>query len=598
MTFNFVNGISNVVIKAYSKTILRFEFCRFCYRNQSALRDFCSLSTRCRENHSLIRCTSYLLLTMRNRTKSINNSDKPLYYDKEHFANYNLKISLKTDREKIISEYNNYLCGLSTTNNFSEINWEDLKEKTLALDRCMMVNKKNVETIIMKNILSLGSLHFGRSYLLYLKNQNQNVNIVTSSVYLRLCYNYWSQHNVDDVDIIKSICDEIMSKLPLLDSKVAESLILGLCLIDRWKDSFGVIESLKEYYKVSSLSYSAVIKAAFSNRDFQIGWQLLEENMLLGISPEEFVYDSWLDTYEDKNVAINRLLCFFSKYDEKLSTTFAEKLLMNVKKIQHSSSNFEPSLTVVTYKGKCTNCKNNLRTEVLSVSEFNRLRTSFLDPVIIGKNIFLKSTPTELNRFQEFLRRTAPYDFVLDGLNIAYAVGVNNTNSTDVFANMLKSVVRYFVVKKKKVLVLGRKHMKMWPKEPMKYIENNANLFLTDNESEDDPYLLYATLYSGKNTNFVSRDLMRSHKYLLKMHERELNSLFLRWQYQHQYYLIYVLKNGDVIMKPPVKYLQSAHVIKGSDGNDIWHLPCKSEKNANVPGHKKFTMKKWLCLQF
>lgn len=73
--------------------------------------------------------------------------------------------------------------------------------------------------------------------------------------------------------------------------------------------------------------------------------------------------------------------------------------------------------------------------------------------------------------------------------------------------------------------------------------------FFVLNRSQDDPFLLYAALYSGVGTNFVSRDMMRGHKYLLKLHDRELNSLFWRWQCQHQYYLIYILKNGEVILQ-------------------------------------------------
>lgn len=43
--------------------------------------------------------------------------------------------------------------------------------------------------------------------------------------------------------------------------------------------------------------------------------------------------------------------------------------------------------------------------------------------VIIGKDIFRKSSPKELLQFKEFLSKIKPFDVVLDGLNIAYSVG-------------------------------------------------------------------------------------------------------------------------------------------------------------------------------
>lgn len=41
--------------------------------------------------------------------------------------------------------------------------------------------------------------------------------------------------------------------------------------------------------------------------------------------------------------------------------------------------------------------------------------------VMIGKNIFNNSSPQELKDFQDFIEMTAPYDVVVDGLNVAYA---------------------------------------------------------------------------------------------------------------------------------------------------------------------------------
>lgn len=48
-----------------------------------------------------------------------------------------------------------------------------------------------------------------------------------------------------------------------------------------------------------------------------------------------------------------------------------------------------------------------------------------LSKVIIGDDIFQKTTPSEFHRFNQFIDKTKPYDIVIDGLNIAYAIKQN-----------------------------------------------------------------------------------------------------------------------------------------------------------------------------
>lgn len=50
--------------------------------------------------------------------------------------------------------------------------------------------------------------------------------------------------------------------------------------------------------------------------------------------------------------------------------------------------------------------------------------------------------------------------------------------------------------------------------------------------SEDDPFLLYASLHSGNHCQFVSRDLMRDHKAC--MPDSATRQLFFKWQRGHQ----------------------------------------------------------------
>lgn len=62
--------------------------------------------------------------------------------------------------------------------------------------------------------------------------------------------------------------------------------------------------------------------------------------------------------------------------------------------------------------------------------------------------------------------------------------------------------------------------------------------------SEDDPFMLYATMYSGLKANFVTRDLFRSEKYRLQSEKHA--ELFKRWQQAHQISISYISPNGRV----------------------------------------------------
>lgn len=109
------------------------------------------------------------------------------------------------------------------------------------------------------------------------------------------------------------------------------------------------------------------------------------------------------------------------------------------------------------------------------------------------------------------------------------------------------TVVNHFVRQNKKVLVCGRAHMKKWPKRNLDVIYSKASVFLTENLSQDDPYLLYCALHCGLNTIIISKDLMRSHLYLLK--NAYYRSLFKRWLSQNLYQISFVDKNGRITFK-------------------------------------------------
>ncbi|MEQ2238966.1 hypothetical protein ILYODFUR_038895, partial [Ilyodon furcidens] len=104
--------------------------------------------------------------------------------------------------------------------------------------------------------------------------------------------------------------------------------------------------------------------------------------------------------------------------------------------------------------------------------------------------------------------------------------------------------------------------------------------------SEDDPFLLYATLHSGNHCRFVSRDLMRDHKACLP--DGATGRLFFKWQRGHQ-----LVVDGYVTAGRRVRFqsIPCFDTIVQSTG-DTWHIPYDDTEDRStyeVP-------QQWLCL--
>ncbi|KAF6198728.1 hypothetical protein GE061_006750, partial [Apolygus lucorum] len=243
--------------------------------------------------------------------------------------------------------------------------------------------------------------------------------------------------------------------------------------------------------------------------------------------------------------------------------------------------------SLVSRKGSCKACRRSLEPSLLSSEDFELLRSAFLDPVLVGRDIFQKTSPEELKTFHTFLEKVLPVDVVLDGLNIAYVSKKLSPHG----AKLLRFVTSHFVSEGRKILVIGRKHMNRWSTNEMNYVKSNASVFLAENVTEDDPFLLYAALKSGIGTKFVSRDRMTSHRFLLK--QPHLQRIFSKWQTLHQFHPLHISECGSsVALRPPSNFAREPQQTSAG----VWHLPVVDHSQMNVEGHLQDETAPWLCL--
>ncbi|KAL1132572.1 hypothetical protein AAG570_010524 [Ranatra chinensis] len=424
---------------------------------------------------------------------------------------------------------------ITASNELSEVALSDLKKSVFLLGTD--INEKNFDAVFIELCTQNNMFTAGKSFFQMLQNQNR-LNLASIGKFLRLCFALRDSCSEEDKLLIKLLCCDLTEKYPVLDVGTYESIILGISVTDSWKESMNILQKAKEVGSPISRVYSAIAEAAFSNRDFELGWAILDELLQMNKEPDISVYKKWLCTNKDDN-ALNRLLSFISTHNIVITQELSDLIVDNYQRLKSSPA----SITKISSTGICNNCTKSLQPVDVTPEEFMLLKDSFLKPVLIGNDVYLKSKPGEIDAYLKFLTNAGRVDVVLDGLNIAYAAGIKKS-SPKVHSKMLMDVVKYFVARNMRVMVIGRKHMVTWPKKNMDFIFKSSSTFLADNVSSDDPLLLFGAMYSGLGTIFVSRDLMKSHKFLIK--ESNIRQIFERWQQKHQYYLKHVDISGNV----------------------------------------------------
>ncbi|XP_050070514.1 mitochondrial ribonuclease P catalytic subunit [Anopheles maculipalpis] len=442
-------------------------------------------------------------------------------------------------------------------------------------------NSTNVDSVVLG---LCPNLRIGKSYVSFLQQQGLETNLAIVGKLLRLYRLKEDAISEADEAEIWRMYTELREQNAVLDANTCEHAINALSLTKHWRHCLELLEMIKISGTPDSSSYNCIATKAFQSGDESTGWLMMQEMCENKRIPNDDSFLAWINysRYQQGQsfpANLERMLQFTMDYTVFLSKHVGKELLQLPQDIGVSVHE-----TRITDGGKCSHCKGKLSSIVVSNELFQRMRDRFLEAVLISKEIFNRTTPDELARFQVFLKKTLPYDVVIDGLNVAFSSG-NQKNPT-IYAQQVAAVVRHYVRQRQRVLVIGRKHMDKWRTKEMKYIRENSFLFLTEDLSQDDPFLLYAALESGPKTDFFSRDLMRKHSFMLGS---ELSGVFKRWQQEHQYSLLSIMPDGRVIIKAPFKYELYAH--KSCDNR--WHVPLV-ECAYRIPKVEK--QNEWLCM--
>ncbi|XP_049918530.1 mitochondrial ribonuclease P catalytic subunit isoform X2 [Epinephelus moara] len=464
--------------------------------------------------------------------------------------------------------------------------WRKLKEslgsqQTFDIHMMSAIVKSEAQLDIAKSLLTFVALETGTlSYELLLR-------------YLTLCVS--SGHNTEVFDVY-----EIMQgRFPSLETGASTLFIKSFSRTARWREAVGILQEVKKVFSPSPRNYGDIITAAALNGDTTTAWALYDELIEKGLSPHQETWDALFKavrkTEDEKGMDAEDMS--EAEHQEKLqgillymrnNQVYPQQSLANSIKTWFESltgQKWTGSWSSATPKGVCRCCGSELESIQLTAEEYKQLKDRVMTDIIQGPDVFKKTTPEELERFKAFVKRKPAFDVVVDGLNVANISSDKSRQSENLLA-----VVSELVGQGLTVLVLGRKHMlrpsRAWDKHNMNVIQQKAHCFFTDNISEDDPFLLYATLHSGNHCRFVSRDLMRDHKACLPA--GATRQLFFKWQRGHQ-----LVVDGHLTAGKRVRFrsISSFDTIIQTSG-DSWHIPYDDTADRStyeVP-------ERWLCL--
>ncbi|EDW75258.1 uncharacterized protein Dwil_GK20077 [Drosophila willistoni] len=496
----------------------------------------------------------------------------------QHKRHTKVAVAPSDQLEQIKAKYFEQRDELSSTE------WQNVRSSLIEGYR--HITTHNVDAVIMGVCSGPDQLLLAKSYVAHLKSEGCTPNRATLGRLLRV---YNAAHHArpplsdEEQKEILDICQTLQQEHEILDATTCENVICGLvATTNDWQRGIPLLEQMKLTTQTpTSSAYSALAAKAFSvpdRKSEELGWQLMEEMALAHKLPKCEVYLSLLQ-HRTSQKKLLRLMRFLEQHEILVSAQVAERL----KSLTRGKS------SQVNRLGKCLHCHQHLQPVAISDEQFQQLRESFLEKVLIRHDVFQKSTPEEVERFKAYVERTLPYDCVIDGLNVAYSMGTKKSPAQ--LAQLVANVVRYFRERRKRVLVLGRQHMRQWSKSAMHYIQANASLFLAQNLSHDDPFLLYATLKSGQDTDFFSRDLMRSHAHLLGP---DLKPIFRRWQQEHQHSLVAQTQTGQIVVKEPIRFRLTAHHLREDEMS--WHVPYCETYTPKPPDSFEIP-EQWLCLK-
>ena len=367
-----------------------------------------------------------------NRALFVNNLVKAAssgVYTRAHYVTFNKKRVLKEDSlvtsatsSSPVNRFENDLQQyVESAQDVSNI--QNFKTNLIQKYKSRLLTEQSFDAVFMRICVGCRNYKVGKQFLDHITKSGRQANTATVARFLSLCY--FCNTEVKDKKEIENICMDLKSNSQYFDSTTKESIILGLSITEKWKEGLQLL--IEDETTHHTLPMNAMANCLLNNDEIDTAVALVDKMIIKDRKVSDFVYENWIRKCAIQPYAWDMLSDFLVRNMVFLKQPIVQQLK---DMLEHRTT--DPLVghftTVNEVTGRCQSCQKMLENTDVTEEEFAALRKRLLENVLFGKDVFIGSKPEELQKFQEFIQKTAPYDVVIDGLNVAYHQAAKTRN--------------------------------------------------------------------------------------------------------------------------------------------------------------------------
>nr|CAG4646538.1 EOG090X0CGF [Macrothrix elegans] len=303
---------------------------------------------------------------------------------------------------------------------------DSFRQTLLKQHKSQQLNDNTFDAVFMRGCLAYRNYSLGKAYLKHIESQGRKINTATLSKFLALCY--FCQDQVENRAEVEEWCRLLQSHSEYLDKDSKVNLVLALSTTDKWQET---VKMLNEDEEINvTLVLNAIVERYLSCDNFVDSLFWMEKLVSKELAVSESVYSHWIQKSATNHQAWDLFMNFLSQNTIYLKQPLIDRLKEMVETRDQDA--FQGQLTVVDrFTSKCRSCGKPMENIAISEEDFALLKEGVMKNIVHNGDVFIGSVPEELERFRSFIQKTAPYDVVIDGLNVAFQSPGKYSNSSD-----------------------------------------------------------------------------------------------------------------------------------------------------------------------
>lgn len=230
--------------------------------------------------------------------------------------------------------------------------WTEIKKHILMKQG--IYNESNINSVLLKKMITLHKLSPALSFANYLKNNEKDLNLGTVNCILRLYFAMSKENKLLELDreFIMSNYKLLSNQYKILDSDTCESLLHALCVIGEWKLGMKLLDDICYSCIPTHSAFNTLISTLFQFDKKKEAFSIIDRCISMERSLKIEVYKGWVNyifrQYKDKDTRIKHL----DEINKKIADNFitVEKEVAEFIKESYESLGWKGRNTRITRK--------------------------------------------------------------------------------------------------------------------------------------------------------------------------------------------------------------------------------------------------------